>query len=572
LKFVPLPVLNTRPEQGHEGFRLSLQKGQAVETTDRLAWLTVAVLLIGAGLRVGQYAMGEALWYDELALARNLVEKPIRELLTAPLDYAQVAPPGFMLIEKAAITELGNNEYALRLFPLLCALASLPLFAGVARRTLPAGAALLAVTLFSLSPTVIGFGSQMKQYSTDVAVALLMAALTLRWWERRHSAGAVSGAALLGALGLVAVWFSYAAVLVLAGLGTALLLQAGCDRERASFWSLAPIAILWCAAMLGAMAWGLQTLSPSTQAYMREYWAEGFMPLPPRSGDEALWLWRAFRSFFHRQLRYPVPAVGVILMALGTVTLLMRRQWSAFVLLAPIGVALLASAASQYPFGERVALYLVPSLLLLVAEGVDRLRQFIAGVWPPLGTTVFALVAAMSVYTLYDYFHSYSNKDVREVLAYVQARRLPQDAVYVYHNASHAVAYYGPRYRLLPGEVVFGGCPGANSRRLLNDIDQFRGRRRLWLIISHAVGPFREREAMIGYLTAIGVERDSILTGRSRLSSSAYLYDLSDVGRLRAASANTHILPAREHGIREFPCPPLHEPPNLEVHLTDNVD
>lgn len=61
---------------------------------------------------------------------------------------------------------------------------------------------------------------------------------------------------------------------------------------------------------------------------------------------------------------------------------------------------------------------------------------------------------------------------------------------------------------------------------------------------------------MLRYLAAIGVERDSIVTGRSRLSSSAYLFDLSDPGRLGAASTDTHILPARDAGIRELPCPP----------------
>jgi hypothetical protein len=518
--------------------------------------LTVALLLVGAGLRVGQYAIGDALWYDELALARNVVDNPIRELLTAPLDHAQVAPPGFLLIEKAAIRAIGNTEYALRLFPLLCALASLPLFADIARRTLPSGAAVLAVGLFSLSPTLIGFGSQVKQYSTDIAAALLMAALTLRWWERRHRDGAVPGAALLGAVGLVTVWFSHAAVLVLAGLGMALLLEAGYQRDRATLWSLLTIAILWGAGMLGAIVSGLQCISPSTHAYMQAYWAEGFMPLPPRSGDDALWLWRAFRGFFQRQLRYPLPAVGVLLMLLGAVTLARRRRWPALVVLAPLGVALLVSAAHQYPFGDRVSLFLVSGVLLLLAEAVDRVRHAVAARWRPLGAAVLALATATPVFTLYAYYPMYPKKEIRDVLAYVQVRRQPGDAVYVYYNAWHAVTYYGPRYDLPLQAVVIGGCPGGDPRRLLSDLDQFRGRPRLWVIISHAVGPFRERETMLGYLDAIGVERDSIVTGRSRLSSSAYLYDLSDPGWLRTASAEMHLLPAREPGIREFPCPP----------------
>jgi uncharacterized membrane protein len=287
--------------------RAGARRAQGTKSSDHFAFWTATILFVAAGLRIAQYALGEVLWYDELALVRNLAEKTVLELLTAPLDYAQVAPPGFALIEKAAIAAFGNNEYALRLFPLLGSLASLALFADVARRILQPVAALFAVTLFSLSPALIGFGSQVKQYSTDVAAALFLTTLTLRWWERRHRDRARSGAALLGAAGFAAVWFSHAAVLVLAGLGAALLTECALRRERCTLRSLTPTAILWCTGMLGAILVALQNISPSTHAYMQAYWAGGFMPLPPRSGDEVMWLWRACRSLFQRQLLYPLP-------------------------------------------------------------------------------------------------------------------------------------------------------------------------------------------------------------------------------------------------------------------------
>jgi hypothetical protein len=543
-------------ELGQPEARAGDRRAQGTKSSDHFAFWTATILFVGAGLRIAQYALGEVLWYDELALARNLVEKPLRALLTAPLDHAQVAPLGFTLIEKAAIAALGNNEYALRLFPLLCALASLPLFAAVARRILPPGAALLAITLFSLSPAMISFGSQVKQYSTDVAVALLMTALTLRWWERRERGGAGSNAALLGAAGFAAVWFSHAAVLVLAGLGAALLVECAFRREASSLRSLVPASFLWGAGMLGAIAAALQNTSPSTQAYMQAYWAAGFMPLPPRSGDELMWLWRAFRGLFQRQLLYPLPAAGVLLMALGALSLIKRRPWAALVILAPIGAAFLASAMQRYPVGERVSLFLVPGILLLVAEGVDRVRRAVTAAWRPLGAAVAATAAIVCVYTLYAYLPMNFDQDIRDVFAYVRERRLPGDAVYVFYNAGHATAYYGPQYDLRPQETDMGLCPGKDTRRLLHELDRYRGRARLWVIVSHAVGPFREREAILGYLAAAGTERDRIVVGKPRLGSSAYLYDLSDPERLQAVSAEAYSLPERERGVREFPCPP----------------
>jgi hypothetical protein len=534
--------------------RLGTQKDQDVAASEHFYSLAVTLLLIGAGLRVWQFGIGAALWHDELALARNLVEKSLHELLTAPLDYAQVAPLGFLLVEKAAIEVFGNNELALRLFPLLCALISLPLFAVVASQVLPRGAALLGVGLFALSPALIGFGSQLKQYSTDVAAALLMTALTLRWWERRSVVPDRREAVLLGSTGLLAVWLSHAVVLVLAGLALSLLIEALRRRDWASLRSLLPVAICWAAAGLIGVASGVHTMSPSTRAFMEVYWAEGFLPLPPWSGSDALWLWRAFRAFFQRQFLYPLPAMGVFLMLLGALALARRRLWYALVALAPVGIALLASAARQYPFGDRVSFFLLPSMLLLVAAGIDLARHAGAAWWRPLGTIVVALALAAPAHALYAYYPMYPKQPMSDVLAYVQARRQPDDAVYVYIGAQHAVAYYGPRFGLPPEAVVIGGCPRDGVRGLLRDLDQFRGRPRLWLIVSHAIGPSRERETMLSYLDAIGIRRDGISVGDSRLSPSAHLYDLSEPDRLRASSAETQTLPARLVGAREYSC------------------
>jgi hypothetical protein len=557
LKLLPLLLLNVSPGREKPAFRVLVQEGRSAGTSNRFGWLAMTLLLIGAALRVGQYSIDASLWLDELAIARNVVDKPIRELLTGPLDYTQVAPPGFLLIEKTAIMVLGNNEYALRLFPQLCALAALLLFAAVAWRILSPVAALLAIGLFSLSPSIIGFGSQVKQYSSDLVAALLMAALTLRYWEQRSADRNILGGTVLGVAGVVAVWFSHAALLVLAGIGLVLLIEAVHQPDRAAFRRLIPIAILWGCTMLGAVVWELKSMSPSTHAYMQTYWAEGFMPVPPRSVDDVLWLWRAFRRFFQGQLQYPFPSVSVLLMLLGALSLLRRRLWLALVLLAPVCVSLLASAAHQYPFGDRVSLFLLPGILLIVAEGVDLVRHAATALWRPLGATVIALATFSPAYALYDYYPMYSKQPMRQVLQYVQAHSQPGDAIYVYYGASHAVGYYGPRYGLPPEAVVNGGCPRSDPRGLLRDLDQFRGRPSLWVIISHVVRPLREREAMLGYLDAIGFQRDSIVTRDDREtkpSSSAYLYDLSDRQRLSTASAETYTLPEPEQGRRDYPC------------------
>jgi hypothetical protein len=68
-------------------------------------------------------AANTALYLDEILLSYSILNLPIVDLLTRPLPIDQVAPLGFLLVERCSVTIFGHNEFALRLF-LSCALSS----------------------------------------------------------------------------------------------------------------------------------------------------------------------------------------------------------------------------------------------------------------------------------------------------------------------------------------------------------------------------------------------------------------------------------------------------------------
>ena len=107
-----------------------------------VARCVAAMTALGLLARLARYAQGLPFWSDECFLASNFLGRGFLGL-AKPLDNGQVAPLAFLWVERAAVLALGFSEWSLRLFPLLCGLASVVLFAFVARRALsgPATAA-----------------------------------------------------------------------------------------------------------------------------------------------------------------------------------------------------------------------------------------------------------------------------------------------------------------------------------------------------------------------------------------------------------------------------------------------
>ena len=104
-------------------------------TSETWTWLAVAV---GVVLRLVDYADYRTLYKDERSLLENLVTLAVFDFHTTLTEY-QLAPPGFLVLERMMVRLPGNDVLAARLFPLACGLASMFLFRSTARRYLTPG-------------------------------------------------------------------------------------------------------------------------------------------------------------------------------------------------------------------------------------------------------------------------------------------------------------------------------------------------------------------------------------------------------------------------------------------------
>lgn len=526
-------------------FRAMVDRAASPAQTFSLA----LVILAGAALRLWQYFGHTSLGIDELALAESVLHRPFGALLTRPLAFDQIAPPGFLALLKGTTAVFGQSELALRLVPLICMLACLPLFAAVARRVLSGWAAVFATALFAAGAHFIRYGAEVKQYSTDIVVSLVLTLLALRLLEESSRRPFL----IAGLVGMTVVWFSQAAVLVLAGLGAALALNALHRAGWRGLRQLVPTLVLWGTGAVAAIAASYYRMTPASLAYAKRYWSEGFVPLPPRSVKDLLWLPEALLDFWRSTgLPYPWEKLFLALTIIGGVALWMRRREDALVLLGPVGVALAAAAARQYPFGGRLTLFLSPAFLLCAAAGAHFVVDAFAGVRVPRVVTALLLALPPAIGFAHQPRVQFLEQ-TRPLLVRLAASRREGDAVYVYYGARRAFAFYAPRTGVEAAGVILGNCHRGDPRSYLRELDSLRSRARVWIFFAHTVQELDEGSLIRAYLHEIGRQREVFKTPGAALE----LYDLSDPALLSEASSDT------------FPVP-VPDPKALESFVCDN--
>ena len=322
-----------------------------------LAGSRVLVLLIvlGIAIRAWAYFSNVSLWLDELLVSRNILGLPLSHLLTKPLLLDQVAPRGFLLLEKLAVDTLGGNELALRFFPFVCSVASVLIFHRLTNRALGGWGPAIALGLFAIGIPFIQYGVEVKQYIFDATAAMLLLYLAL---TLRDPGVPTQRLVLTGLAAFVIIWFSQASVVVMGGIGAAFAVEWLIGRERRTARALLITIPLWAVASLVAILAGLRSMTPSTREFMDDFWGTGFLPLPFTLSGTLRWLWAQSLSMFTDPtlLRYPLAFVFVALSLLGIVSLWRTRRDVALIVLGPFALAVLAAAAHQYPLRGRLML------------------------------------------------------------------------------------------------------------------------------------------------------------------------------------------------------------------------
>lgn len=342
-------------------------------------WFTVAVS-VGVALRLRQFAFNRSMWFDEATLADNFRVHDLSYMLTNTLDRRQSAPAGFLVATDAWTRVAGTSDLSLRFVPFVASLAlvaaSIVVATGAFRHR---STQLVFVGLAALSPSLVYYSSEFKQYGVDAALTMTLLACLVRvdTWRR--------GRWILAAVASVAMWTSVPSAFVAAGCGVAVLPRwIAADRRRA----LLGTAAIWLVAATSAALWSLWVSGKESIEILQSYWSTGFAPSPVHVSwysDHGLGLVHlAFRS---REVALPgtlpawfdplnlVLAIGV---ATGIGVGLVRRgpaRPPLVGMVTALAAAIGASAFDMFPLEGRQILFLVPLVFLGAAILVEAIAD-----------------------------------------------------------------------------------------------------------------------------------------------------------------------------------------------------
>ena len=405
------------------------------------AW---AFCVAGAIARIAAYLQYRSLWYDEAAVALNIMRRGFVALLQ-PLENQQTAPPLFLWAERVVVLAFGANEWSLRAVPLLAGIATAPLMWRVARRLLPASAAVIAVALVALSPTLVRYAAEVKPYAVDALVTLVLLDRMLaleesgwssrRWWQ-------------LGIIGVVALVASTPAVFVLAGVVAYVGWRALSARDVRGGARVAALAATWAATFVVLLATVLRPLVTADSPigrFMQWFWATNFLTTDPPGlavkGSALVWAVLT-DTFLGGSAPGGATTALMLVGAVGVVMLVATRRIATLLLiLVPAGAVVAASALRRYPIAERLVLFAAPLTALVLATAQLVVRRLRPGRWGELTTAAATLVLAVLAVSgvRYQFQSSEGWQESRSLVRVAAARH--EDGVPVWVSGGGEVAW-----------------------------------------------------------------------------------------------------------------------------------
>jgi len=423
------------------------------QSLSKLTWkhAVIGALVFGVLLRAIHFGFGRMLWLDEAMVALNLEARSGAEFL-APLDFSQVAPVGWLLLEDWVVSLFNNYEYASRLPAFFAGVLSLFLFYKIAVKEFSPPVAFVAVFVFSTSFMLAYFSAELKPYAFDVLLWAICALIALRSIGLERLG--VRELALLSATFLIGSATTFAAPMVVGGIGGVLIIRALLHKDYRAFVVLSLAAGVAAAIYLYL---SLSSYQPQIElggldlGGVGHYFNRLYAPFPPTSLSDIVWYPQVLNDTFGTLFGVESAYIFILLAGAGTVILARRDAKMAALMLGPVIVALALSALKIYPIMPRLALYLIPIAILLAGYALEMLfaktpSLIKLGVF---GVLLLMCIGSVGLFRYESFFApANSSKDLSAEMATLSKSVQPDDVIAVRHWSLPAFLMYRHKFQL----------------------------------------------------------------------------------------------------------------------------
>jgi uncharacterized membrane protein len=458
--------------------------------------------VLGLVLRFREYLSNPSIWNDEAELGINIIGRSYAGL-THPLASNQGAPLGFLFLEKTGVEIFGPNGPALRLFPFLASLVLLLVFRSLAMRTLGGWAGCVAIAVVAVSPSLVYYSTDAKQYSGDAMAVVLLAWVTVWVIERGQSTRSLL---IWGLTCAVAVWFSFPAVLAAGASGVVLLVAA--RRSTADIVKTAGAGTIWVASFVLEYFVSLRSLHGNDT--LETYWSYA---LAPQHGSKISWIYDVAVGTIHDPLGLIVVPLAAVLLAAGAVALLKERFTIGLFCVVLCGLTLLGGLVRQYPVADRLVLFLVPFASLMLGGTLLLFERFtlvlIAGIALVGATTVSSAAIALD--------RPYVMTSGRDALAYAETHAGKSDVVLIEGTVTNLYDFYHQTAGVtVSGNVqLLTSISGSDNCSPTAETAFLRHYQHVWLVYAPPVG-IEPPSALAQYRNALAAAGPSNVVARFR--------------------------------------------------------
>lgn len=467
---------------------------------------TIAYFLIAIGifLRLAHYFSNRSLWLDEAMVSLNIINKPFISLL-GPLDRNQAAPIGFLFVEKFLVCLLGNNEYVLRLIPLSCGILSILLFFHLSKKLFGPFSSLVALGLFVILPSLIYYSAEVKQYSGDVLMTLALIHTSIKLKEYFTSQNLI----IFGLLGMISMCFSFPAIFVFIGVSISLCLHLIRNKKIKNLLKLLGICFMWVGELIVLYFINLSKLN---KANLEFFGNSSFMSYPLKID----WFVNLFKSIIEFT-NTDYFGIGCILCIIGLLSLIRRNIFLSSILLLPLIITVIISGFHLYPLPQRLLLFIIPSFIILISQGIEYLKNNLLKELPVL---IFVLLIALFFgpvkQSSSDLINSYNIKeDTKTVLKYFLDHKKKDDVLYLSAFTTPQYNYY--EKKLLKNRkkdflLIEGICSLYDVKKYTDELDTLNKYKRVWVLF-HA----GEEGLYIHYLGKKGIRLNCFTSAQTSL-------------------------------------------------------